>query len=186
MAAVTSLLADKPDDSKHTGLMPLSDADTETATATATAIAIATATATAAATRNAPHQAPEVDSAANELNETEAGKRRTLKYIFTGAAVVSAGAGLVWSHYQKPDAITPSRIATVAVLPFKPIVNDGRDELLEIGMADSLIARLSTLPNVIVRSVGSVRRYAGYDQDVLKAAHELDVVWMVDGSIQRR
>jgi TolB-like protein/Tfp pilus assembly protein PilF len=58
--------------------------------------------------------------------------------------------------------------------------------LFEIGMADSLIARLSILPNVIVRSIGSVRRYAGYDQDALKAARELDVAWIVDGSIQRR
>ena len=57
---------------------------------------------------------------------------------------------------------------TLAVLPFKPLVAEGRDELLEIGMADSLNARLSTVPGVVVRSVGSVRRYAGADQDPLR------------------
>ena len=56
----------------------------------------------------------------------------------------------------------------------------------EVGMADSLIARLSTVPGLVVRSIGSVRRYAGADQDPLRAARELDVAWIVDGSLQRR
>ena len=63
---------------------------------------------------------------------------------------------------------------------------EARDELLEVGMADSLIARLSTVPGLVVRSVGSVRRYAGTEQDPLRAARELDVAWIVDGSLQRR
>jgi TolB-like protein/Flp pilus assembly protein TadD len=57
--------------------------------------------------------------------------------------------------------------------------------LLEVGMADSLIARLSIVPGLVVRSIGSVRRYAGADQDPLRAARDLDVAWIVDGSLQR-
>ena len=76
--------------------------------------------------------------------------------------------------------------STLAVLPFKPLAAEARDELLEVGMADSLIARLSTVPGLVVRSVGSVRRYAGTEQDPLRAARELDVAWIVDGSLQRR
>ncbi len=81
---------------------------------------------------------------------------------------------------------TAPRLSTLAVLPFKPLVSDARDELLEFGMADSLIARLSTVPGLVVRSIGSVRRYAGADQDPLRAARDLDVAWIVDGSLQRR
>jgi len=55
-----------------------------------------------------------------------------------------------------------------------------------VGMADSLITRLSTVPGLVVRSTGSVRRYAGADQDPLRAARDLDVAWIVDGSLQRR
>jgi len=55
-----------------------------------------------------------------------------------------------------------------------------------VGMAESLIARLSTVPGLVVRSVSSVRRYAGTDQDPLRAARDLDVAWIVDGSLQRR
>ena len=75
--------------------------------------------------------------------------------------------------------------ATLAVLPFVPLATEGRDELLEIGMADSLIARLSAVPGLVVRSVGSVRRFAGPDHDPLAAARALDVAWVVDGSLQR-
>ena len=85
-----------------------------------------------------------------------------------------------------PKAGTAPRLSTLAVLPFKPLVSDARDELLEVGMADSLIARLSTVPGLVVRSIGSVRRYAGADQDPLRAARDLDVAWIVDGSLQRR
>jgi DNA-binding winged helix-turn-helix (wHTH) protein/tetratricopeptide (TPR) repeat protein len=75
--------------------------------------------------------------------------------------------------------------ATLAVLPFVPLATESRDDLLEIGMADSLISRLSGVDGLVVRSVGSVRRFAGLDQDPLAAARALDVAWVVDGSLQR-
>lgn len=133
-----------------------------------------------------PFQGQDFNPDSNELNTRQAAKRRTLKFSSIGAATLLAGAGLGWFSYQRSRQVAPRVSTTIAVLPFKPLVGEGRDELFEIGMADSLIARLSTLPNVIVRSVGSVRRYAGFDQDALRAARELDVAWIVDGSVQRR
>ena len=104
------------------------------------------------------------------------------------ASVSAVVLGMGWWAWRRTAAAAASagQGATLAVLPFKPLVAEGRDELLEIGMADSLIARLSTVPGLVVRSVGSVQRYAGTRQDPLRAARELDVVWIVDGSLQRR
>ena len=76
-------------------------------------------------------------------------------------------------------------LTTLAVLPFKPLTVAGRDEVLEVGMADSLIARMSSAPGLVVRSIGSVRRFGGTEQDPLHAARELDVQWILDGTIQR-
>jgi len=113
-------------------------------------------------------------------------RRRWLRVALgTGVAAALGGAGW-WAWRLAPDARTPPQLSTLAVLPFKPLATDARDELLEAGMADSLIARLSTVPGLVVRSIGSVRRYAGADQDPLRAARELDVAWIVDGSLQRR
>ena len=119
--------------------------------------------------------------------ETHAGaRRRWLRRALIGGAAASLGAAGLWMSRRalRPGNAAPS--STLAVLPFKPLAAEARDELLEVGMADSLIARLSAVPGLVVRSVGSVRRYAGTEQDPLRAARELDVAWIVDGSLQRR
>jgi DNA-binding winged helix-turn-helix (wHTH) protein/TolB-like protein/Flp pilus assembly protein TadD len=113
-------------------------------------------------------------------------RRRLLRLaLATGVATALGGVGL-WALRWASRPGTAAHPSTLAVLPFKPLVSDARDELLEVGMADSLIARLSTVPGLVVRSIGSVRRYAGADQDPLRAARDLDVAWIVDGSLQRR
>jgi DNA-binding winged helix-turn-helix (wHTH) protein/TolB-like protein/Flp pilus assembly protein TadD len=113
-------------------------------------------------------------------------RRHWLYLALIGGAAASLGAAGLWASRRalRPGGAGPP--STLAVLPFKPLVAEARDELLEVGMADSLIARLSTVPGLVVRSVGSVRRYAGTEQDPLRAARELDVAWIVDGSLQRR
>ena len=117
--------------------------------------------------------------------EPEPSPHRACRWGAAGAlSLVAAGASAWWWRGNHGVQTTASS-TTLAVLPFKPLVAEARDELLEVGMADSLVARLSTLPGVAVRSISSVRRYAGFDQDPIKAARELDVAWIVDGSIQR-
>jgi TolB-like protein/Tfp pilus assembly protein PilF len=92
-----------------------------------------------------------------------------------------AGAG--WFAWQRGKVGTPR--TTLAVLPFKPLLDDGRDKRLEVGMADSLTARLSVVPGLVVRSTASALRYAGPTQDPVAAARDLDVDWVVDGTLLR-
>jgi len=73
---------------------------------------------------------------------------------------------------------------TIAVLPFKPLVEKDRDAALELGMADALIMQLSAL-QTIVRPLTSVRRFTSLDQDAQNAGRELGVESILDGSIQR-
>jgi TolB-like protein/tetratricopeptide (TPR) repeat protein len=115
-------------------------------------------------------------------------KRRWLGLVLASSAATGLGGALwwTWRHQPAPASDAIALRATLAVLPFKPLAAESRDELLEVGMADSLITRLSTVQGLVVRSVGSVRRYAGAEQDPLHAARDLDVAWIVDGSLQRR
>ena len=71
------------------------------------------------------------------------------------------------------------------MLPFKPLVADHRDESLEMGMADTLIVRLSSLRHVTVRPVSSVRKFSGLEQDPVAAGRELGVESILDGQMQR-
>jgi len=116
-------------------------------------------------------------------------RRRWLRTaLATSAAVGTAGGAWWWLNRPGGGGAggSATRPATLAVLPFKPLSAEGRDELLELGMSEALIARLSTVPGLVVRSVGAGLRFGGADQDPLRAARDLDVQWIVDGSLQRR
>ena len=110
-------------------------------------------------------------------------RRHRRKALLPGFLLLLGVAALfLVGRFRTPPAPT---LTTLAVLPFKPLTVDGRDEVLQVGMADSLIARMSSAPGLVVRSIGSVRRFGGTEQDPLRAARELDVQWILDGTIQR-
>ena len=98
--------------------------------------------------------------------------------ILTGAAVLSLSD-------LRPGAAGSSTARSIAVLPFKTIGAHDRDELLELGMADALITKLSSTGRLIVRPTGRVRIYAGADQDPLAAGRELGVDLVLDCTMQR-
>lgn len=113
-------------------------------------------------------------------------RRRWMGAALAAGSALGLGGGAWWVLNRAPTGSAAARPTTLAVLPFRPLMTEGRDELLELGMADALIGRLSTVPGLVVRSVGAVLRFGGTDQDPLRAARDLDVQWIVDGSLQRR
>jgi DNA-binding winged helix-turn-helix (wHTH) protein/TolB-like protein/Tfp pilus assembly protein PilF len=108
--------------------------------------------------------------------------------ITAAALAVALILGAVWfwrMDRQKVEfAAPPGALPAIAVLPFKPLVLTEREESLELGMTDSLIARLSELDGHVVRPLSSVRRYAAPDQDPLAAARALDAHLVLDGFLQ--
>jgi len=77
-------------------------------------------------------------------------------------------------------------IASIAVLPFQPLTRNSRDESLEMGMADTLIARLSGIRDLVVRPMSAVRKYADLKMDTLAAGRELGVESVLEGSLQHQ
>jgi DNA-binding winged helix-turn-helix (wHTH) protein/TolB-like protein len=106
--------------------------------------------------------------------------RRTLLLGAGAAAVAAAAAGVWWFNLRRPARVP----ASIAVLPFKPLLSTSRNEAVEIGVTELLINRLSILPGVVVRPLSSVRRYASPEQDPLQAGHALGVAAVVDGYVQ--
>ena len=100
-------------------------------------------------------------------------------------ALVTLAALAAFLFTSRPPARpAPSALQTLAVLPFKPLVPTGRDESLELGMAESLIARLSAMEGVVILPLSSVRRFAAPDQDPLAAGRSLGAQAVLDGSLQ--
>jgi len=81
---------------------------------------------------------------------------------------------------------TEVAIDSIAVLPFenKSAVPD--TEYLSDGLAESLIYRLSQLPNLKVSPTSSVFRYEGKEIDPVKVGQELDVSAVLSGRIVQR
>jgi DNA-binding winged helix-turn-helix (wHTH) protein/TolB-like protein/Tfp pilus assembly protein PilF len=80
---------------------------------------------------------------------------------------------------------TPVEAKSIAILPFKPLGSDPNDEYLGLGMADTLIGRLSHLSQVVVRPTSAIRKYSGSDLDVIAAGREQRVDAVLEGSIYR-
>jgi DNA-binding winged helix-turn-helix (wHTH) protein/tetratricopeptide (TPR) repeat protein len=93
-------------------------------------------------------------------------------------------AGYLW-WFRSGKATAAPQIKSIAVLPFKPLVAEGRDESLELGMADTLIARLSNIRELNVRPISAVRRYTALDQDPIAAGREQRVDAVLEGQLQR-
>jgi DNA-binding winged helix-turn-helix (wHTH) protein/TolB-like protein len=111
--------------------------------------------------------------------------RRRVRAVWLALALAlllvatGAMAYLLWP--ARPSAPVPS----IAVLPFKPLVADDRDEAIEMGMAETLIPRLSAVQQVIVRPLSDARKYTALDEDPIMVGRKLHVNFVLDGSIQR-
>jgi DNA-binding winged helix-turn-helix (wHTH) protein/TolB-like protein len=99
-----------------------------------------------------------------------------------GAAAAAAVAGGAW--LLRPQTPPRGLPASIAVLPFKPLLGNDGNAAIEIGVAELLINRLSNLPGMVVKPLSSVRRFAAAEQDPLQAGRELGVVAVVDGYVQ--
>jgi DNA-binding winged helix-turn-helix (wHTH) protein len=102
-------------------------------------------------------------------------RRNTFLRAAFGLLILGLMVGVAYYIFRRgsADTTTAAGVKSLAVLPFRPLLPEGRDEVLELGMADTLITRLSGLGEVAVRPVSSVRRYTGLEQDAVRAGREL-------------
>jgi DNA-binding winged helix-turn-helix (wHTH) protein/TolB-like protein/Flp pilus assembly protein TadD len=107
---------------------------------------------------------------------------RLIAALMVLGLVTLCAVALYLHRLNKGSADRPVR--TIAVLPFKPLVAEYRNEVLEFGMADALIAKLSDADEVAVRPLSAIRRYSSLEQDSLRAGRELGVESILDGTIQ--
>jgi len=128
-----------------------------------------------------------VEGAAPPAAQPPLARRRIIPQVIGGlAAVLVVVLAIAWFLSGRFETKPPvDSIKTIAVLPFKPLVPASGDPALELGMADTLIARLGSGGGIVVRPLSSVRKYSALEQDALLAGRELRVDAVLEGSIQR-
>ncbi|HUE82501.1 MAG TPA: FlgO family outer membrane protein [Pyrinomonadaceae bacterium] len=92
------------------------------------------------------------------------------------------GSGLYWRARNSSGGA----INSIAVLPFQNRSSDADSEYLSDGLAESLIYRLSQLPNLKVSPTSAVMRYKGKEVDTQKIAAELGVQAVLSGRMTQR
>ena len=71
----------------------------------------------------------------------------------------------------------PPMPVSMAVLPFQSLVQSEPDQFLELGMADSLITRLSNLRQLVVRPTSAVRDFTARKRDPVEIGKRLKVAY---------
>ncbi len=85
--------------------------------------------------------------------------------------------------YRYFASANSKQISSIAVLPFQNKSGDPNSEYLSDGLAESLIYRLSQLPNLKVSPTSSVIQYKGKDTKVATIANELGVEAVMTGRL---
>ena len=96
-----------------------------------------------------------------------------------------------WVEGGKSDPLTQpylqwSSRPTVAILPFRTIGGSDEDRYFGDGITDEIITELSRSRGLYVIARGSTLRYRDRGKDLRQIAAELDVRYVLDGSVQRQ
>ena len=115
---------------------------------------------------------------------------QSAKPLIGAAVLVALVLTGVWffSHRTRQTAPTASVVVpekSVAILPFRPLSSQNRDEVLENGMADTLIAKLSTIAEIIIPSLTSAQKYSEQEHDPIAAGRLLHVRTVLEGTLQK-
>ena len=106
--------------------------------------------------------------------------------VALGSLILIALIGVgVWFFFLRSSS-NNAPIDSIAVLPFENKTSDANTEYLSDGLAESLIYRLSQLPNLKVSPTSSVFRYRGKETDAIKVGNELGVNALLTGRIIQR
>ncbi|MBE7157199.1 MAG: protein kinase [Rhodospirillales bacterium] len=111
-------------------------------------------------------------------------RRRLMLGMIAAGCVLTAAAGWWWARTGTTDRPAAVHEGSLAVLPFQALVPEQSDPALELGMADTLIGKLSG-SQVVVPSLNSVRKYASPTQNARAAGRELGVGAVLEGNVQR-
>jgi eukaryotic-like serine/threonine-protein kinase len=110
-------------------------------------------------------------------------KRHRLAFIISLLVLAAGSVGLgAYLHARN----TAAAIDSIAVLPFQNRSTETDTEYLSDGLAESLVYRLSQLPNLRVSPTSSVFRYKGKEMDPVKVGQELGVRAVLSGRIVQR
>lgn len=125
------------------------------------------------------------------LGETRQGERFIVTVPGRGYRFVATVQAFQEQGHEQGGTLLPAaslparRIASIAILPLKIIGADKAIHYLGAGIADAIIAVLSSASGLLVRPTTAILKYGAHGQDPMQAGRELKVEAVLDGTIQQ-
>ena len=126
------------------------------------------------------------EKSVTEKAAAEYSNRRNLKFWILGAVLTFTLSIIgiwyyddVWTANDKKN-----ENKSIAVLPLKPINNQSRDSIYELGIAESLILKLSSGKGLTVRPLSATRKYLELEQNPTAAGREQQVDFVLSSNYQ--
>jgi eukaryotic-like serine/threonine-protein kinase len=111
--------------------------------------------------------------------------KRHMLWMVLAAMVLAAG-GLYWGFVRTPAPPVAGVIDSLAVLPFENVGGDPNNEYLSDGVAETLINKLSRLPDLKVMARSTTFRFRDKDADPRKVGRDLGVGAVLTGRVSLR
>jgi len=113
---------------------------------------------------------------------------RLKKVLIPAAAIIAVvviGIALIKILPRKAASPVAPSGRSIAVLPFESIGGAGEDEAFSSGVTEDITTQLSKIGELDVRSQTSAMRYKKSDLGIKEIGRELNVVYILDGSVRR-
>ncbi len=125
------------------------------------------------------------DTESARITGTAASSEKTLKRgkLVASLATCIVAIGLMGGGVWYLRSGRKAQIDSIAVLPFTNGGGDANTDYLSDGITESLIASLTHVPELKVKSRNSVFRYKGKDVDLQKVGNDLGVSALVSGRV---
>jgi serine/threonine protein kinase/TolB-like protein len=108
-----------------------------------------------------------------------------LLVVCIAIAGLAVALSYLWITAKPKPSSEGAAIRSLAVLPFKPVVAAERDPVYELGLANSLIFTFSSIKQLNVRPIESIRKYMDLDLDPPAAGRELGVDFVLASHYQK-
>ena len=126
---------------------------------------------------------PQISNQAKVTEQTTKGDYKQ-RYILVAMAIAVLLISILAFNRQSETPIKSNAPKSIAVLPVKPVNTDNRDLIYELGIAESLICKLSLVKGLRVRPLSATRKYSDIEQDTLTAGREQQVDYVLASNYQ--
>ena len=106
------------------------------------------------------------------------------RLLLVGLIATLIVAGIVYALFLRQNSAPPpqTEIKSLAVLPLKSLNREASDSHLGLGIADTIITKVSQAGGLTVRPTSAVRRFADEEIDSLEAGRQLKTDAVLDGT----